>query len=173
MKELRERLKTVLDPIDLPEEDPRGQIIDMILSLPLFQDFEPKDVDLLSRFVKPCRVRANGVIFEEGETGDFMGLIVEGVAEVSKENSEHAPVKVSAEGSGRMLGEMALVDGEPRSATARFVKSGTILLLTKESFDRILSLHPHLGVSILLRLCRMLSQRLRRTTGLLTDYLHE
>ena len=58
---------------------------------------------------------------------------------MSKENSGHEAVKVAAEGTGRMLEEMALVDGEPRSATARFVKSGTLLLLTKESFERILS----------------------------------
>ena len=145
----------------------------MILSLPLFQDLEAKDVDLLARFVRPCRVREDVVIFQEGDEGDFMGLIVEGLAEVRKQNSEHESVKVAAEGMGRMLGEMALVDGEPRSATARFVKSGTILLLTKEAFDRILSQHPHLGISILLRICRMLSQRLRRTTGVLSDYLHQ
>jgi CRP-like cAMP-binding protein len=160
-----------LEPIELPGDDPRGQIIDMILSLPLFQDFDSKSADLLAHFVKPCRIRADSVIFREGDEGDFMGLIVEGVAEVSKQTAEHTPVKVAAEGSGRMLGEMAMVDGEPRSATARFVKAGTILLLTKESFDRMLSQYPHLGVSVLLRICRLLSQRLRRTTGLLSDFL--
>ena len=100
-----------------------------------------------------------------------MGLIVEGLAEVRKKNCENEAVKVAAEGVGRLLGEMALVDGEPRSATARFVKAGLILLLTKENFERILKEHPHLGVSILLRICRLLSQRLRRTTGILSDFL--
>ena len=173
MTDVKDRLKTVLEPIDLPGDDAKSQIAEMILSLPLFQDLEVKEVDLLARFVKPCRVLKDAVIFQEGDQGDFMGLIVEGLAEVSKQNSGNESVKVAAEGTGRMLGEMALVDGECRSATARFVKSGTILLLSKESFDRILSQHPHLGVSILLRICRMLSQRLRRTTGVLSDYLHQ
>jgi CRP/FNR family cyclic AMP-dependent transcriptional regulator len=171
MTDTKDKNAKLLEPIDLPGEDPRSQIGEMILSLPMFQDLEPKEVDLLARFVKPCRVKEDSVIFQEGEEGDFMGLIVEGMAELSKENSGHAWVKVAAEGRGRLVGEMALIDGEPRSATARFVKSGTVLLLTRESFNRILSQHPQLGVAILLRLCRMLSQRLRRTTGILSDYL--
>lgn len=173
MNAVNAKLNSALEPIVLGGDDPKGQIAGMILSLPLFQDLEAKDLDLLSRFVRPCRVREDAIIFQEGDDGDFMGLIVEGLAEVRKENSEHESVKVSAEGTGRMLGEMALLDGEPRSATARFVKSGAILLLTKEAFDRILSQHPHLGISILLRICRMLSQRLRRTTGVLSNYLHQ
>ena len=171
MNDVKDKLKTVLEPIELPGDDPRSQIVEMILGLPLFQNLEMREADLLARFIKPCRVREDAVIFQEGEEGSFMGLVVEGLAEVSKENSGHEAVKVAAEGTGRVLGEMALVDGEPRSATARFVKSGTILLLTKESFDRILSQHPQLGNSILLRICRMLSQRLRRTTGILSDFL--
>lgn len=172
MNELKERSIKGIEPIDLPGDDPRSQIADMIVSLALFQDLEMKHVDLLARFVKPCRVREDAVLFQEGDEGSFMGLIVEGLAEVRKQNSEEESVKVAVEGSGRMVGEMALVDGEPRSATARFVKSGTMLLLSKESFDHILEQHPHLGVAILVRVCRLLSQRLRRTTGLLSNYLH-
>lgn len=171
MNALKERPAKALEPMDVVGQDSKRQISEMILSMPLFQDLQPKEVDLLGRFVKLCRVRENSVIFEEGEEADFMGLIVEGLAELSKENSGHAWVKIGSEGSGRTLGEMALVDGERRSATAKFVQSGTVLLLTRESFNQILSQHPQLGVSILHRLCRMLSQRLRRTTGILSDYL--
>ena len=172
MSDLKEKFIKGIEPIALPGEDPRAQIAEMILSLPLFQDLEMKHVDLLARFVKPCRVREDAVLFQEGEEGSFMGLIVEGLAEVRKQNSDEESVKVAVEGSGRMVGEMALVDGEPRSATARIVKSGTMLLLSKENFERILDQHPHLGVAILLRVCRLMSQRLRRTTGVLSNYLH-
>ena len=171
MNDEKQNLKKAFEPIDLPGNDPKGQIGEMILSLTMIQDLEPNNVELLSRFIKPCRVREDTVVFQEGDEGSFMGLIVEGLAEIRKENSENESVKVASEGSGRMLGEMALVDGERRSATARFVKSGIVLLLSKESFDRILAQHPHLGVAILLRICRLLSQRLRRTTGVLSDYL--
>jgi CRP/FNR family cyclic AMP-dependent transcriptional regulator len=171
MNETRDKTKKVLEPIELPGKDPRGQIVEMILSLPIFQDLDPKEADLLARFVKPCRVQVDDIIFTEGDDGSFMSLIVEGLAEVSKQTSANASVKVAAEGMGRMLGEMSLVDAEPRSATARFVKSGTVLLLSKENADRIFIQHPQLGISILLRICRSLSQRLRRTTGILTDHL--
>lgn len=167
----REKLGKVLEPIELSVGDPDGPIIEMLLSLPLFQDLETKHLELLARYVKLCRVRQDAVLFREGEEGCFMGLIVEGLAELSKENADHAIVQIAAEGAGRTLGEMALVDGEPRSATVRFARAGKVLVLSKESFNRILAQHPHLAVSILLRICRLLSQRLRRTTGLLADAL--
>ena len=105
MNDVKDKLKTVLEPIELPGDDPRSQIVEMILGLPLFQNLEMREADLLARFIKPCRVREDAVIFQEGEEGSFMGLVVEGLAEVSKENSGHEAVKVAAEGTGRMLEE--------------------------------------------------------------------
>jgi CRP/FNR family cyclic AMP-dependent transcriptional regulator len=152
-------------------EAARSMLGDLILGLPIFQDLKPGEIDVLSRHVRLYCVDQGSVIFKEGEEGTFMGLIIEGSAELSKQNAAQSFVRIGAEGAGRMLGEMALLDGEPRSATAKFVKTGKILMLSKESFQVILTDHPALGVSILSRLCQLLSKRLRRTTGLLSDHL--
>ena len=155
--------------VKLPPEKAKGMISDMILSLALFQDLQPSDLDRLAGLVDLCEVGEDSTLFVEGEEGGFIGLVVEGIADLSKQKNEQVSVRVASE--GRILGEMALVDGERRSATAKFPKGGKVLMLTKANFEKILSQHPQLGVQLLLRICRLLSQRLRRTTGLLAEKL--
>jgi CRP/FNR family transcriptional regulator, cyclic AMP receptor protein len=109
--------------------------------------------------------------FQEGDDGEFMGLIVDGIAELLKEGPNEASVRIGSEGAGKLVGEMALVDGEPRSATAKFTNSGQVLILTKDNFQTLLREQPRAAANFLFRISRLLSQRLRRTTGLLSNYL--
>jgi CRP-like cAMP-binding protein len=149
-----------------------AKISDLLMGLPLFHDIESWELQVLSRHFRLYSVDAGGALFNEGDKGDFMALIVEGAADLTKQNDPKGPVKVATEGVGRTLGEMALIDGEPRSATARFAKSGKVLLLTRESFEGIMNEQPRLGIDLLWRICRVLSQRLRRTTGSLSERLN-
>ena len=69
------------------------------------------------------------------------------------------------------LGEMTIVDGEPRSATAVAVASSTLAVLTQENFLLIMRDKPALSAKLLLKIAQLLSQRLRLTSGILVDYL--
>lgn len=149
----------------------QDQVVDMILGARLFQDMNQDDVTILARFLTLHNVEQGAVVFHEGDTGDFLGLIVEGAVELFKDGPNDAKAKVASEGAGKLLGEMALVDGEPRSATARFLQPGHGLILTKDNFQRLLHEHPRAAANFLFRLSRLLSQRLRRTTGMLVSCL--
>ena len=138
----------------------------------IFQDLESWELQVLSKNFRLFNVDAGAALFSEGDEGDFMALIVEGAVELTKENDAKGPVKIGTEGLGRTLGEMALIDGEPRSATAKFVKSGRVLILTRSNFEGVMNEHPRLGIGLLWRICRVLSQRLRRTTGSLSERLN-
>ena len=160
-----------VQPIKLPPEKARAIVSEMILSLSLFQDLPRSELDRLASLVDLCEVGEDSTLFLEGEEGGFIGLVVEGIADLSKQKTERVSVRVASEGTGRILGEMALVDGERRSATAKFPKGGKVLILSKANFEKILSQYPSLGVQLLIRICRLLSQRLRKTTGLLAEKL--
>lgn len=155
----------------LVKESTTEQIAELIQSSVLFQALDPVDVAVLARFLSLYNVDSGGVVFHEGDTGEFMGLIVGGIVELFKDGPAAHPVKIAAESSGRLLGEMALLDGEPRSATARFAQSGQVLILTKENFQRLLHEHPRAAANFLFHLSRSLSRRLRKTTGQLTNFL--
>jgi CRP/FNR family transcriptional regulator, cyclic AMP receptor protein len=149
----------------------KEKAIELILGAPMFQDMDPGDAAMLARYLSLYEVDGGTIVFQEGDDGEFMGLVVDGIAELLKESPTEGTVKISAEGAGKLVGEMALVDGEPRSATARFTNPGQVLILTKENFQTLLREQPRAAANFLFRISRLLSQRLRRTTGILSSYL--
>lgn len=160
------------DAVRLAADSSPEKVGELLMSLPLFHDVESWELQILSKQFRLYNVDVGGVLFSEGDPGDYMALIVDGTAELTKLNEPKGPVKIATESFGRTLGEMALIDREPRSATAKFVKPGKILILTRESFEAIMNEHPRLGIDLLWRICRVLSQRLRRTTGSLSERLN-
>ena len=157
--------------VRLAADSSPAKIGELLMGLPLFHDAESWELQILSKSFRLYNVDAGASLFSEGDEGSFMALIVDGTVEVTKQNDPKGPVKIGTEGFGRSLGEMALIDGEPRSATAKFVKDGKVLILARENFESIMTEHPRLGIDFLWRICRVLSQRLRRTTGSLSERL--
>jgi CRP-like cAMP-binding protein len=100
-----------------------------------------------------------------------MCIVLEGKLEVRKEDTQRVDKTVSTVLPGRSLGEMTIVDGEPRSATAVVVQTSMLAVLTQQNFKRIMQEKPALSAKLLLEIARLLSQRLRMTSGILVDYL--
>ena len=112
-------------------------------------------------------------IIREGDGGDFMLMLLEGRVEVLKRDRWNSPQLLSTVEAGRTLGEMSMIDGEPRFATCVAVEPSLIAVLDRESLARIIVEQPLLGAKILMELVLMLSHRLRATSqrllGLLDD----
>jgi len=149
----------------------RQELCDLIAATQMFSDFDWRDIETLSDYMQAYQAPAGTTLFREGEGGDYMCLIIKGKVEVVKKDQNDNAKVVATIGSGKTLGEMAIVDGEPRSATAIFAGATTLTILTKTNFLRIVSEKPALATKILLKIARLLSQRLRQTSGLLVDYL--
>lgn len=129
------------------------------------------EVETLARFLAAYRLPANAVVFREGDQERFMAVVISGEVRVAKENSAGAERVIATVGPDRTLGEMALVDGWPRSGTAVTTKPTQLLVLTQAGFEKIAEAHPRLWGQLLLKLCRLMSQRLRRVSGALVDHL--
>ena len=72
---------------------------------------------------------------------------------------------------GMTLGEMSMIDGEPRFATCIALKETTFAALTRDNMVKIILDRPSLGAKILIKLVTMLSQRLRHTSAMLLQYM--
>jgi len=103
-------------------------------------------------------------LFEEGDKGAFMVFLIEGRIEIRKSTMQEEFL-VARFQEGKVFGEMSLLDGCPRSAAAIVMQHSVVYLLTKESFFRMKKEHPRLALVITFKLARILSQRLRETTG--------
>lgn len=150
-----------------------GELCSMVESTQMFRDFDWHDIQALAGYMQAYQADQGAMLFEEGESGNYLCLIIAGKVEVHKAD-HHAQRKVVATiGPGKTLGEMAIVDGEPRSAGAVAAEPTTLAILTKTNFHRITAEKPALATKILLKVSRLLSQRLRQTSGILVDYLED
>ncbi len=150
-----------------------GRIYLLIPKCPLLENFTPAEVTLLSHFMEVYRAADGMEIIREGDGGDFMLIVIEGRVEVRKQDRWNTPQLIAVVEPGRTLGEMSMIDGEPRFATCVAVEPALVAVLDRESLARIIVEQPLLGAKILMELVLMLSQRLRATSDRLMLLLDE
>lgn len=149
----------------------KGKLCDMVETTQMFGFFDWHHIEDLCDYLEAYEADEGVTLFREGEQGNYMCLIIEGSVDILKEDSNETNKTVSIVGRGKTLGEMSIIDGQPRSATAVVSEPTTLAILTKENFQRLIKEKPALAAQIMLRIASLLSQRLRVTSGVLVDYL--
>src|ERR671935_895878 len=150
-----------------------GQIQALIPKCNLLEHFSLPEVRTLAHFMDVYRAEPGVEIIREGDGGDFMLMVLEGRIEVHKRDRWNTPQLLATVDAGRTLGEMSMIDGEPRFATCIAAERALIAVLDRESLARIIVEQPLLGAKILMELVLMLSQRLRATSERLLGLLDE
>jgi CRP-like cAMP-binding protein len=108
---------------------------------------------------------AGDTIFAEGDAGTDLYCVVAGRAEITVAlggAAEQAPVHMAAPGS--VFGELALCHDGPRTATVRVVKDAEILRVGREALRAVFDENPRAGYLVMSNLCRILSERMCKTT---------
>ncbi|MEJ2200418.1 MAG: cyclic nucleotide-binding domain-containing protein [Desulfuromonadaceae bacterium] len=147
------------------------QRAEMLERIPWLADLSWQELETLARYFKVSRATKGITIFREGDRDSYLGLIAEGRVQVIKRD-DHQQAKILAIlGPGKVFGEMMLIDGEPRSATIVAAEPATLLLFSRDSLDTLIEEFPRLAAKFLCKLCALLSQRLRRTSGQLVDLI--
>lgn len=136
-----------------------------------FAEFSREDISILSGYMDVYRGHPGDLIIREGDSGDFMLLIIDGAVDILKRGMRGDQRHMTSAGPGMTLGEMSMIDGEPRFATCLATKPTVFAVLTRDSMARIILDQPSLGSKILVKLVTMLSLRLRQTSGRLLKYM--
>jgi CRP/FNR family transcriptional regulator, cyclic AMP receptor protein len=115
-------------------------------------------------FMSPRRFPTGTALIRQGETGDtgFMVLVLDG--EVTVEGlraSRISPVTLSVLGRGSLIGEMALVDGEARSATCTASSDVACAVLTRDALETLIQEQPATGAKLMTAIAVRLAERLR------------
>jgi CRP-like cAMP-binding protein len=138
---------------------------------PLFSEFNRDDIQSLAEYMGLYRAQPGETIIREGDNGDFMLLIVRGEVDILKKGLAREQQHMTSVGSGMTIGEMSMIDGEPRFASCRTTQPTTFAVLTRDAMAKIILEQPSLGSKILVKLVTMLSSRLRQTSAKLIAYM--
>jgi len=129
--------------------------VSFLKTVDLFEDIPAEYLTSLAEIAEQVSFFANETLFKEGQRGDSCYLVEEGRIGVKKGRKV-----VTKLGRGECIGEMALLDGKPRSATCIVEKDARLLRISSDDFSSLLSSQPEMAKALL----RTLAQRLRRVT---------
>ena len=104
---------------------------------PLFQGILPEELERLALGMAQRRYRRNEVIFHEGDPGESLHVVVEGRVKITRESMEGDEAIVATLGSGDTFGELVLLDGAVRSATATAIEPTETLTMTRSAFSAL------------------------------------
>lgn len=110
---------------------------------------------------RPRRFRRNEVIFHQDDVGDALHIVAEGGVKIVLPSPEGDEAIIASLKPGDFFGELALLDGSPRSTTATAMEATETLALPRDQFLGLLSDDPRLVTALL----RALATELRRLTG--------
>ena len=131
-------------------------LADTIRSVLIFSGLSREDVAKVLGKMEAISFETGATIFSQGEQGDAFYLIQSGAVQVLLESGADKSEVVAILGSRDWFGEMALLTGEPRSATIRTIKPTSLWRLRREDWDELIEKHP----TWLLQLSATLSKRL-------------
>ncbi len=147
-----------------------SKIVEILDKTKWAKDFSYKQICKISPYITPVRAKKGKIVFTEGGSDIGIGIIVKGSIDIFK-SSGNKINRVASLKNNQTFGEMALIDGESRSATGVAAETTLIFFLTKASLKTLFKDDHELGFQLLWKIAKTLSQRLRNTTGRLVDYL--
>lgn len=147
-------------------QDTLFERIMLLKGVPLFELLRTDQLRHLAAALDPVAWPGGEVIFETGEAGDAMYIIVSGKVGISLGDTPSFENFIVELGAGEFFGDMAILDDQPRSASAVTVEGTEAYSLSKEKTRSLLLAYPELGTGML----RALSRRLRTNSNLLDKY---
>ncbi|MGH2543282.1 MAG: cyclic nucleotide-binding domain-containing protein, partial [Ardenticatenaceae bacterium] len=114
---------------------------DFLRMIPLFAELSDEDLERLCTMVDEVRLPSGEELFAEGSMGTRAYVIKEGELDILK-SSGGREILLAVRGSGEVIGEMALVESAPRTASVRARSDALLLAINQEQLDQLLNASP-------------------------------
>ena len=135
------------------------------MQAPLFIALDPEGAAALRASLTERSVTKGEVIFQEGDPGERMYVILEGKVKLGQSSSDGRESLLAILGPGEMFGELSLFDPGQRTSTATALTDAVILALSNEQLRPWLAGRPEVAAALL----QALARRLRRTNEAMAD----
>lgn len=118
----------------------------------LFSTLSPRELKVVSTLIHQRSALAEEVIFDEGEEGQAIYIVLAGEIMICHQGETASPIATIR--SGQIFGELALIDGGPRSAQARAAKDCELGVMFRGDFQNLMESHASIATKISFQLAR-------------------
>jgi CRP/FNR family cyclic AMP-dependent transcriptional regulator len=146
-------------------------VIAFLVNTPLFADLDTAERGEVVRIMEVQRLQQGEVVFREGEDGESWYVIFEGGAEVLKAAGDGSERPLRSLEPGDCFGELAILDGSPRSATIRAAGPLTLFRFRRPLFDELLADGSLGAYKLVAAMARSQARRLRQLTSQVSGLL--
>ncbi|MGW0805809.1 Crp/Fnr family transcriptional regulator [Nonomuraea sp. NPDC002799] len=141
------------------------QVADVLARIPLFRVLGESGIQSTARAGLARRYRSGQIIFHQGDPGESLYVLLDGLVKVVFTTEHGDEIVLNMLSGGDTFGEMALLDGSPRSASIVTVRPAWVFVLPRARLLELMREHPGLADEFL----RMLGHMVRRLTGQAAD----
>lgn len=146
---------------------PQQQRIDILRKCFLFRNCSPPHLEKVIAMARTLALPGNTVVFEKDSAGDEMMVVTSGRLQISVTDNEHREVVLGTVGTGEIVGELAMLDGRGRSATAKTLEPSELLVIQRKDFMPFLEQNPKAALDLIMVLALRLRLNTEQLTGLL------
>lgn len=129
---------------------------ELLKSVTLFADLEEEELERFSHVAVPRSFPAGARVFHEGDSSDACYIVREGSFRVTREHTDGRAITLATLGPGEIFGELAMLDGDQRSASAEALTDGELLALPARDVRSLLARHPEIALKLVAGLVRRL-----------------
>jgi len=144
-------------------------LIDQILflqNIPICQTLTVDELGQIAAITKTDNFEEDEILFKEGDLGDQAYIVITGEVKIYKRIRKDNEITIARLRNGECFGEMALFDGEPRSASARTTAPSVLSIYSREDLMTVIDQYPTIALGII----NEISKRLRNVQMNLDDY---
>lgn len=132
--------------------------VELLGRVPLFSELSAKELERISSVAVPRSFPRGVRVFHEGDNSDACYIVRSGDLRVTREHSDGRAIALATLGSGDIFGELAMLDGEARSASVETLSDAELLALSASDMRQMLADHSDISVKLIVALTRRLRE---------------
>tara|TARA_Y100000996_G_scaffold414254_1_gene404620 strand:+ start:9908 stop:10585 length:678 start_codon:yes stop_codon:yes gene_type:complete len=123
--------------------------LDFLSSVSIFSDLSDSELDNIKTLCQTRKYPKNSMIILEEEMGDVVFIVMTGTVKITRVNDEGKEVILAMLGSGEVFGEMAILDGESRSANALAQENCEVVTINREEFLNLIKTNNKVALNLM------------------------
>ena len=132
----------------------------------MFQSLGESDLEVMAGVARQITAERGELIVSQGSDGESLYIVVDGQIRVYVSDEAGKEMILGLEGPGAIFGEIAVLDGEPRSASVAAMQRTDLLMIEGREFRRLLESHAELSLGVIAALAGMIRKLTDATQGL-------